>query len=417
MKKNAVVFLFIFLVLISVLEFFKELNILTGSRSNYVWFCCMLPFLYYSFKLCSDFHFESSYFKYAFYIFIIYQFIIFFRGLFQTNDFLSIIRSGPILWALFIPLFVFFDKSLYHIRKLFYILYILGVFFLILNIISPSLLLHRLTAQNAIPVLAIGCSFLFLNAMYLNNRKVNVAFFVLFISALSYTYLARRSAAFTLYAFILVGYFFNVFSKIRKPIFKLIPVMVIAGAFLFVIPNPFSSSLLKKIDERLFEDTRTTLFDEFYDQMDDYMIFGKGMNGTYYYPMDESIQDDGVVYSAVTYRDIIENGYLQLLLSGGIINIVLFVMVLLPAAISGIFFSSNTLTRACGIMILLWLIDMFLYGMPTLSIHYILIWICAGFCFKNSLRRKTDSQIFNELNANYYESYYANNYNKARLIK
>lgn len=414
MKKYAVSILFISIGLISVMDFLGEKNILTGTRSNIVWLFCILAFLYYSFKLCTDFHFESQYFKYIFYIFFTYQFIIFFRGIFNINDFLSIVRQGPILWTLFIPFFVFFDKSLYQIRKLFNVLYAFAVLFLILNIVSPSLLLNRQTAQSFIPIFAIGCGFLLLNAKYLSNRKVTISFFVLLISALSYTYLARRSAAFTLYGFLFVGSIFNILNKSRKFVFKLLPVLIIGGAFIFLIPNSLSSSLLKKMDERLFEDTRTALFDEFYAQMNDYMIFGKGMNGTYYYPMEESVQDDGTVYSAVTYRNIIENGYLQLYLSGGILHIILFILVLLPASIMGILNSSNAFTRACGTMILLWLIDMFLYGLPTFSIHYILIWICAGFCFKTSLRQKSDSEIIDGLNGNYYESYYSNKYNKDR---
>lgn len=404
MKKHAVAILFISLTLISLLDLLAAKNVLTGTRSSIAWLFCILPFLYSSYVLCKDFHFESSYFKYVIYLFLIYNCIIFIRGIFQTDDFLSIIKQGYILWALFIPLFVFFDKNLYHIRKLIDILYGLAVAFILLNLIFPTLLLFRPTAERAIPALAIGCGFLLLIAKYLKNKTVNLAFFVLLLSALSYTYLARRSGAFTLYAFLFAGYIFNLFNQSGKYIFKLIPVLAIGGIFILLIPNSFSASLLKKMDERLMEDTRTPLFDQFYDEMDGYMLFGKGMNGTYYYPMSETDQGDGVVYSEVTFRNIIENGYLQLLLSGGILHIILFVLILLPASILGIIKSSNAFTRACGIMILLWLIDMFMFGLPDLTIHYILIWICAGFCIRKSIRDKTDEEIFSELNMSYYES-------------
>jgi hypothetical protein len=135
--------------------------------------------------------------------------------------------------------------------------------------------------------------------------------------------------------------------------------------------------------------------------MEDHMVFGKGMNGTYYYPMEETEQDDGIIYPEEEYRNNIENGYLQLLLTGGIVHVVLFLLILLPAAINGIFRSQNQFSMAAGVMVLLWLIDMCIYGLPTLSFHYILVWICVGICYKTSIRNKTNDEIrseFQELN-------------------
>ena len=404
MQKYAVVILFISIALISLLDFFGEKNILTGTISNIVWAMCMVPFLYAAFILCTDFHFENLYIKYAFYLFLIYQFVIFIRGALDTNDFLSIIRQGPILWALFVPFFIFFNKSFYNIRKIFDILFAFAVIFLIVNLVFPSFLLNRQNAETFISTFAIGSGFLFLNSKYLSNKKIYLSFFVVLISALSYIYLARRSAALTMSGFIIAGFIFSIINKSSKAVYNLTTVFVIGIALLFLIPNSFSSSLLRKMDERLLEDTRTGLFDEFYREMDSHKLFGKGMDGTYYYPMGETVQDDGTVYGEVVYRNIIENGYLQLYLSGGILHLILFVLILLPASILGIFKSSNAFTRICGVMILLWLIDMFFYGLPTLSIHYILIWICAGVCFKKSIRDQSDSEIFNKLRTSLGES-------------
>ena len=404
MQKYAVVILFISIALISLLDFFGEKNILTGTISNIVWAMCMVPFLYAAFILCTDFHFENLYIKYAFYLFLIYQFVIFIRGALDTNDFLSIIRQGPILWALFVPFFIFFNKSFYNIRKIFDILFAFAVIFLIVNLVFPSFLLNRQNAETFISTFAIGSGFLFLNSKYLSNKKIYLSFFVVLISALSYIYLARRSAALTMSGFIIAGFIFSIINKSSKAVYNLTTVFVIGIALLFLIPNSFSSSLLRKMDERLLEDTRTGLFDEFYKEMDSHKLFGKGMDGTYYYPMGETVQDDGTVYGEVVYRNIIENGYLQLYLSGGILHLILFVLILLPASILGIFKSSNAFTRICGVMILLWLIDMFFYGLPTLSIHYILIWICAGVCFKKSIRDQSESEVFNKLRTSLGES-------------
>jgi O-antigen ligase len=129
--------------------------------------------------------------------------------------------------------------------------------------------------------------------------------------------------------------------------------------------------------------------------MKDYMIIGKGMNGEYYFPMQEQVMED-VTETAVVYRRIIENGYLQLLLTGGIVHIVLFVLILLPASLLGMFQSSNQFTKACGAAIFLWILDMLIYGLPRLSLHYILVWICVGICYKQTMRSMTNSEIESE---------------------
>ena len=146
---------------------------------------------------------------------------------------------------------------------------------------------------------------------------------------------------------------------------------------------------------RLSEDTRSGVYERFFYYMKDHMIFGNGMNGTYYCPLWEA-EIDGAFFGAVQYRNLIENGYYQLLLTGGIVHIVLYVLVLLPAAVKGMFASSNQFTKACGIMVFLQLIDMFVYGLPTLTLDYILVWICVGVCYKASIRNMTNDEIRTE---------------------
>jgi hypothetical protein len=144
------------------------------------------------------------------------------------------------------------------------------------------------------------------------------------------------------------------------------------------------------------EDTRSKLYELYLYEMKDYLLFGKGMSGVYFFPMAKSEVAEGVVFEQVVYRNVIENGYFQLLLSGGIIQIVLFLLILIPAAFLGIFKSSNQLSVASGGLIVLWLIDMFIYGLPSLSLHYILVWICVGICYKSSIRNITNDEIRKE---------------------
>jgi hypothetical protein len=127
--------------------------------------------------------------------------------------------------------------------------------------------------------------------------------------------------------------------------------------------------------------------------MRDNIVLGKGMNGTYYYPFEGETEVDGVIFGEIEYRNVIENGYLQLILTGGLIHLVLFLMLTIPAVFIGLFKSENQFSKACAIFIFLKLIDMLIFGLPMLTVHYILIWISIGICYSDEFLRKKDDEF------------------------
>lgn len=368
-----------------------------GKMETILVILSLIPFVYSSFLLLNDFKFESSYFKFIITCFLCYELVIIARGWsFSYQDIKTYMQDSAILWPFLVPLFIFFDKKLITFGFFLKWIYYSGLFFLCIGLVLPTLLLNRSTAETFI-YFAIPCGYYLLNATYLNKRKVNVSLFIIFISILSLTYLARRSSLISLMGFAFSAYIINR-SDIESPkLFRYLPVLFIIG--LFVMFNQHfehvKDTFLQRMMFRLHEDTRSGLFDTFFKEMKDYMVLGKGMNGSYYFPF-LGFETEGVFYGRVDYRHIIENGYLQLLLTGGIVHIILFVLVLLPAAIRGIFMSSNRFVRACGVVILLRLIDMFFYGLPSLSLPYVFVWICVGVCYKTSLMKMTNDEIRSE---------------------
>jgi hypothetical protein len=360
------------------------------------WVLSIITFVFTFIYLLSDPCAKNKAFRIIFWLFLSYSIILIIRGFSSpTIDLTSTFREPHVFWSFIIPLAVFFDKRLFNIILLFRIIYIFGIIFLVIAIVFPQALFDRLISPRIISVFAIGCGFLLMNARYFNNRRAIIAFIVLIIALLNYLYLARRSATFTVGCLIMASYFLNFGDKSKKIIFKLFPIIFLVGAIFFYM-NSSSSALTKRIYDRLYEDTRTDLYDAFFLQSDEFFFFGKGMNGTYYYPMEETEMEDGVVFSDVVYRNVIENGYLQLLLTGGVINIVLFVALLLPGAFIGFFKSNNQFSKSCGIIVFLWLIDMFIYGMPELSVHYLLVWISVGVCYTPDIIKKSDRQLIQE---------------------
>ena len=158
------------------------------------------------------------------------------------------------------------------------------------------------------------------------------------------------------------------------------------------------ASLTSRLSDRVSEDSRTDVFSDLFKDMDNNIFFGKGMNGKYYSPSGGELPDEGVVFISQDYRDAIENGYLQLFLNGGIVYNVLFILVTLPAVLLGFFKSNNQFVQACAAVIFLWLIDMAIYGLPRLTLEYILVWISVGVCYKKSMRQLSNEEIMDEFN-------------------
>jgi len=383
---------------LSIWELLTSTNIIGGKTHSILVLLSLAPFIYSSYKLLNDYKFESSYFKFIFSLFLCYELIIVIRGWsFSYNDLKTFMQIGYVFWPFIIPLFIFFDKNITFFGLFFKWIYYSGLFFLVITLIFPSLLFHRVTAETFISSV-VPCGFLLLNATYLSNRKVNISFLIIFISILSLTYLARRSGLVTLLGFVISGYFLNIMNKSKSKLFRYFPLIIIIGAFLLSSQyfNNYREVLFNKMTLRISEDTRTDVFGMFFYDLKDNMLFGKGMNGTYYCPFLGDTEVDGEIFGAVEYRNIIENGYLQFLLTGGVMHIILFLFVLLPAAFKGIFMSSNQFTKACGVMILLRLFDMILYGLPSLSLTYVLVWICVGVCYKQSIRKLSNDEIRSE---------------------
>jgi hypothetical protein len=398
MTQKKIALLVISTSLLAVFSLLNGLNIINGKTLTFLILITICVLCYTSYNLLNDFKFENNYFKLMVSLFLFYEFIIVIRGWSFSYDALkTFLQAGFVFWPFIIPIFVFFDKNInsfgYLLKWIFYI----GIFFLVVSFIYPPLLLNRLTAESFISLI-VPCGFLLLNASYLKNTKVNVSTLLLFIGILSLTYLARRSSLFNILGFVISAYFLNLLNKSKARIFQFFPLLLIIGAFI-LFSKYFDNSrevLFNKMTLRFSEDTRSDLYRMFLSDMKGNILLGKGMNGTYFYPFYGTFEVDGVTFEEVDFRNIIENGYLQLMLTGGVLHVVLFLLILLPAALKGMFMSSNQFTKACGVLIFLRLLDMILFGLPTLSLPYILVWICVGICYKPSIRRLKDDEILTE---------------------
>lgn len=397
-RKNPVLVLVLSLGFLTIHTWLRQMELFDYRLSMIGWVLGIGCFVYSSYLLINDFEFESNYFKYVFYLFLIYEFFIVIRGIYGGNisfkfiDLWALSQNGYLFWPFIIPLFVFFNKKLSNFTLLFEWSFRLGVVTLIIIALFPTIVTNREEAEIVLTGLTFGCGILLFYATYIKEFRINLSFIVILIALFSFTYLARRNNVVTILGFIMFSYILNIRSSNRPMLFKIYPIILVLGTLIVLS----YSSITQKIKERISEDTRSELLTPFFIEMDNYAVFGKGLKGTYYYPMSGGLTEEGVTFTEVEFRDIIEVGYLQLFLNGGIIHVVLYLLILLPAAFNGIFRSKNLFSKASGLIILLWLVDMVIYGVPYLSYHYVFIWICVGICYKPSLRLKTEDEIRNE---------------------
>ena len=341
------------------------------------------------------FEIQNQQLKLLFVIYCLWSLLIILRG-FQFNySSLKIMLFDALfgIFPYFFPLIILFPKKLEVYKKLFGIILLFGVFALLYDIVFFKYLtssdrgsvLSRNTIENTSD-LVIPCGFILFTYSYHSSKAKLISVVVIVVALLFAIYIARRGYIFKCSSILIVAYFLYLFSSKRK-------IVVIYLSFLILLAGVFYVNRFYKLNDRIFsfleergeEDTRTGVEIYFYNDMKtkDWII-GRGINGEYYCP---SI-DEGAV---TAYREVIETGFLQTILKGGLISLGLFFFIAVPAIFKGLFDSKNLLSKAAAIWILLGII----YSYPTIiqvfSLYYLMIWISIGICYSKNIRSIPES--------------------------
>jgi hypothetical protein len=188
-----------------------------------------------------------------------------------------------------------------------------------------------------------------------------------------------------------IGFFISNRGKLANIIVSMILILFLGmyGAYIYKSQKKGTFRLLSS---RLYEDTRSGVVENFYRDMQTMdWILGKGISGEYFCPgIDEG-------HRVTVYREVIETGYLQIILKRGIVSIVLFSFLAIPALFRGLFRSRNLLCKASALWILWYLINTYAATYHYLNITYLLVWLSIGICLDIEIRYKTDAEIINEL--------------------
>lgn len=300
----------------------------------------------------------------------------------------------------FTPLILLFRKSIFFYKKLFEAITILGILYIIYDVAFFGQMFDRdetnvissgLVESSAL--LSVPVGFLLLTFNYHSNRVKIFSVIVIFLILLFAIVRARRGLIFICSTQIIFAYLLYLYNAKKKYLIIATSLILVMLGINYVNENFIkrSNTVFSFLMDRGAEDTRTGVELYFYaDLTPKDWIIGKGIKGQYYSPSVEENQK-------TNYRYVIETGYLQTILRGGIISLLLILAIAIPAIILGLFYSKNTLSKAAGIWIFLWLLYLYPATMEAFTLYYLIFWISIGICYSKILRNipeKTLTRMF-----------------------
>jgi len=133
-----------------------------------------------------------------------------------------------------------------------------------------------------------------------------------------------------------------------------------------------------------YADTRTFLYYEVFQdlKLNKAFLFGKGMNAGY---ASESFQ----TYS----RQVVEVGFLQMLLKTGIIGCLLYFSIILSAIVKALGRSRSLFMKALGLLLASYLLLFFIENIIAFNLLNVIIWYIVGLCSSETLRSLSDQEI------------------------
>jgi hypothetical protein len=319
----------------------------------------------------------------------------------QTKDYLKLkqfLSEKAFLFS--IPLLLFIKPNINYWKSFIKYSYLLLFFLIPLFIFDVGLYITREKSPEGIIKATAGVSgFFLLISPYFKDKKKIFIIGIFMLCFFLMLYHARRNIVLYFSLFFIFYYYFNFFSKTAllsanriKLILRSI-VFGVLGIFLFLIINPDFSLFFDRVGTGM--ESRELIVEEFLFDVVPFtsdFYFGRGMFGTFY---SQYLATDELKISnlGAGQRDLIENGYLQLILNFGFVYLLIFSFLSLLSFYKGFFKSKNLFIKSCATVILINLIDMIGYGLPEVSFRYFLVWLSLPFCFSDYYCKLNDLEI------------------------
>lgn len=112
-------------------------------------------------------------------------------------------------------------------------------------------------------------------------------------------------------------------------------------------------------------------------------LFGRGLDG---HILRTIAEDES--------EQLIENGFLTVLLKGGLLYLIPMLLLMLRSAWLGLVRSRNDLARALALLVLVQIVGMVLFGLPDYATQYLWVWIAMAGCHSLALRRLSNQELY-----------------------
>ncbi|MEO9892798.1 hypothetical protein [Aurantibacter sp.] len=345
------------------------------------------------------FKFESIYLALLFSLLMFWQFFVILRGLELDYEGVKNILFNPLngVFLYLTPLILLLPRNPQTLKLIFKVIIILGLLFIAelalmhAPIIDRENIMGRDIFEVLVKILALPAGFLIMTYNYHSKSIKFIAIAVILLALALAGFRVRRGLIFILGLILIFA--FLIFLYINKRQSVLVVFSVFAGLLCTILGlGAFGNSdieFVNRIKERLEEDTRGEVELYYYADMEaDDWLMGRGMRGMVAAPPGIDTTGD---YTG--YREGIETDYLNIILKGGIISLGLLLLIAIPAMIKGLFFSNNSLSKAAGFWILLWLVSLYPSTVTTFSMNYILVWIAIGICYSPKYTQLSEATL------------------------
>ncbi len=375
-------------------------GVVTSSLITYAQLLGVLIFIPAAVFLISS-NIEDKYLRVVFTIYCIWIVTVIGRGFLFEKEFIEqmIFDASQGLFLYFVPLVLLFPKNIKSLKIIFNVIVLLSaiyLFFVFLNFGDLLQIGRNDYSQAKIEYfsknLSITCGFILLTFVYHSSKRNLWSLFIMLLTFGLAVIRARRGLMFMSGTILMISailYFIENKGKLLNRFFPLI-LLPFVFMFLFNLYNANKSGLFSLITERADDDTRTGVEIYFYNDMETQdWIIGKGINGKYYCPGGFDLGGGG----NEDYKFGIETDYLTIILKGGIISLGLLMLIAIPAIIKALFYSKNLLSKAAGIWILLWVLNLYPNPVTVFSLNYVLVWISIGICYSEEIRNFPEGSL------------------------
>lgn len=348
--------------------------------------------VHYAFKHINEVNVTNLYFKVLLLLLFIWSLFTITRSL-NTNQegLITLIGHNQVGgWAWLTPLAIFFGLTILNWT----ILFEFFIKFLLLGLLLSIIYLFTSADYSLITLLSVYPVLLLTYNYYEKFEKK-----VIILSAFVYVYFAffildSRSSLiiFSLYlAFLIIEYLRNKNLHIYKK-----TIFILLFSIGIVLLSIQANSIFKSVSsvDGMETDTRTFLFTELFSDMEEgEQLVGRGALGKYYSPYFNGLKEQGITGGDAAYRSSSEIGYLHMILKGGYVMMLLYLLILLPAAYLGIFKSKNRLARMAGYYILNYLIMFLLIHPPEYRLGFLILWMAVGTVISKPFRELSDRDV------------------------